>query len=46
MLIEQVQLTLKSKDLFNKYLKLLRIDKSEEEDAGELLLKSGCHDNE
>ncbi len=46
MLIEQVQLQLKNTALFNKYLKVLRIDKSEEEDALQLALKSGLHDKE
>ena len=41
MLIEQIELLMDSSDVFSKYLKLLKVEKSEDEEQGMLLLKSG-----
>jgi hypothetical protein len=44
MLIEQVELSLSSYDLFSKYLKVLKVEKDDEEETGMLLIKGGYED--
>jgi hypothetical protein len=41
MLIEQIEIVMNSSEVFSKYLKILKVEKSEEEEQGMLLLKGG-----
>ena len=43
--IEQIEIPITNTDIFNKYLKLLKVDKHNDDQQPLLMLKSGIQDN-